>query len=238
METVKVRPTRKVRAYEEIVRQLESLIQKGKLKPGDRLASERDLADQFGVSRVTVRQALSVLRAMGLVESLVGDGTFARRSESLTVAVMASYVNAAKSTLLQQLELRRVIEPEVARLAAERATPAQLREIFKYTQLQQRRLEAGLSFVEEDSAFHLAIAKSSGNDLLVRMIQGIHELLRGSREESLRSHDAMERSLVGHQRITDAIRLHDPRAAHRAMLRHVLEIEMTITDWYEHHPEH
>jgi DNA-binding FadR family transcriptional regulator len=48
----------------------------------------------------------------------------------------------------------------------------------------------------------------------------------------------MERSLVGHQRITDAIRLHDPRAAHRAMLRHVLEIEMTITDWYEHHPEH
>ncbi len=197
--------------------------------------TERELAEQFGVSRVTVRQALSVLQAMGLVESRVGNGTFARKSQGSVVTVLASMLNPPRSSLLEQLELRRLIEPEVARLAADRATPAHIREIARFIELQRRMMEKGRPFVEEDSAFHLAIARSSGNDLLVRMMESIHELLRDSREQSLRTRPAMARSFAGHQRIIDAVRRHDPKAAHRAMLRHVLEVESTIIEWDRNH---
>jgi GntR family transcriptional regulator, transcriptional repressor for pyruvate dehydrogenase complex len=227
-EAVRIRPIRKTRAYEEIVRQLQSLIAQGELKAGDRLMTERELAEQFAVSRVTVRQALSVLQAMGLVESRVGNGTFARKSEVVTV--LASMLNHPRSSLLDQLELRRLIEPEVARLAAARATQANTREMARFIDLQRKMMADGRPFVEEDSAFHMAIARSSGNALLVRMMESIHELLRDSREQSLRTKAAMARSFAGHQRIMAAVRRQDAKGAQRAMLRHVLEVESTIVE--------
>lgn len=231
-----IRPVKKTRAYEEIVRQVRSLTERELLKPGDRLPSERELAEQFRVSRVTVRQALSVLQAMGLVESRVGDGTFAGAPANPVVTVLAPMLNPPKSTLLEQLELRRLIEPEVARLAAERASDPQISEMRRSIQLQILKLDKGVSFVEEDSALHLTIARSSQNGLLVRMIESIHELLRGSREESLRARPSMERSLAGHRRIIDAIAKHDPAAARKAMLRHVLDVESMIIELPRSHP--
>ena len=231
-----LRPIRKTRAYEEIVRQVKSLTESEVLKPGDRLPSERELAEQFQVSRVTVRQALSVLQAMGLVESRVGDGTFAGGAHNSVVTILAPMLNPPKSTLLEQLELRRLIEPEVARLAAERATDAQLDEMRRSLTRQQRLLDQGQSIIEEDSALHLIIARSSQNSLLVRMVESIHELIRGSREESLRAHATMERSIAGHRHIIDAIAKHDPAAARRAMLRHVLDVEAMIIELHRGHP--
>jgi GntR family transcriptional repressor for pyruvate dehydrogenase complex len=227
---VKLRPIRKTRAYEEIVRQVQSLTEGEALKPGDRLPSERELAEQFQVSRVTVRQALSVLQAMGLVESRVGDGTFAGGSHNSVVTVLAPMLHPPKSTLLEQLELRRLIEPEIARLAAERATDAQLSEMRRSLERQQRQLDLGQSIVDEDSALHMIIARSSQNSLLVRMMESIHELLRDSREESLRARSTTERSLAGHRRIIEAIGKHDPVAGRRAMLRHVLDVEAMIIE--------
>jgi GntR family transcriptional repressor for pyruvate dehydrogenase complex len=228
-EPVQIRPIRKTRAYEEIVRQIQALVAQGQLKPGDRLMTERELAEQFGVSRVTVRQAMSVLQAMGLIESKVGNGTFARSGQVPTVTVLASVLNPSRSSLLEQLELRRLIEPEVARLAATRATPGHLRDMARFIEAQERRLEEGRPFVEEDSAFHMAIARSAGNHLLVRMMESIHELLRESREHSLRTRAGMARSLEGHRRVIDAVRRGDASGAQRAMLRHVREVESSIT---------
>jgi len=135
-----------------------------------------------------------------------------------------------KSTLLEQLELRRLIEPEIARLAAERATDAQVGEMRRSLERQQRQLDLGQSIVDEDSALHLIIARSSQNSLLVRMMESIHELLRDSREESLRARSTTERSLAGHRRIVEAISKHDPVAGRRAMLRHVLDVEAMIIE--------
>lgn len=227
---VKLRPIRKTRAYEEIVRQVQSLTASKAFKPGDRLPSERELAERFQVSRVTVRQALSVLQAMGVIESRVGDGTFAGGTRNSVVTVLAPMLHAPKSTLLEQLELRRLIEPEVARLAAERATDAQVGEMRRSLARQQRLLDQGQSIIEEDSALHLIIARSSQNSLLVRMMESIHELLRDSREESLRARATMERSLAGHRRIVDAIARHDRPAARQAMLRHVLDVQSMIIE--------
>ncbi len=235
---VRLRPIRKTSAYEEIVRQIEALVASGELRAGDRLMTERELAEKFGVSRVTVRQALSVLQAMGLIESKVGNGTFARNSPVPTVTVLASVLNPRRSSLLEQLELRRLIEPEVARLAAARASLAQTREMAHHIELQEQMMKQGRPFVEEDSAFHMSIARSSGNELLVRMMESIHELLRDSREQSLRTRSGMARSLDGHRRIIDAIRRADERDAQRAMLKHVLEVEANITEREAHQSGH
>jgi GntR family transcriptional regulator, transcriptional repressor for pyruvate dehydrogenase complex len=231
---VRIQRIRRTRAYEEIVRQLQALIAEGHLKPGDRLMTERDLAEQFGVSRVTVRQALSVLQAMGLIESRIGNGTYARRSEAAVVTVLAPVLNPSHSGLLEQLELRRLIEPEVARLAAERATPAQTQDMAHFIELQEQMLSAGRPFVDEDSAFHLAIARSAGNDLVFRMMASIHDLLRDTREKSLNTREGMIHSLAGHRQILEAILRQDPKAAHRATLRHIREVEAGILR--SHHP--
>lgn len=223
-----IKPVRKTRAYEEIVRQVRTLTEREILKPGDRLPSERELAERFKVSRVTIRQALSVLQAMGVIDSRVGDGTFAGTASGPVVTILAPMLSPPRSTLLEQLELRRLIEPEVARLAAERATNAQIEQMRKSIELQVHKLDEGLSFVEEDSALHLTIARSSQNGLLVKMIESIHELLRGSREASLRERPTMERSLAGHRKIVDAIAKHDAAAARKAMLNHVLAVEEMI----------
>jgi GntR family transcriptional regulator, transcriptional repressor for pyruvate dehydrogenase complex len=158
------------------------------LRTGDRLPSERELAKQFGVSRVTVRQALSVLQAMGLIESRIGNRTFARAGhKALSVTDLASALRVAQENLTEQLELRRLIEPQVACLAAERATDADLDDLLRYISLQEARLSQGVPFVEEDGAFHLAIAQATKNSLLVKMVEGIQELLQESHEHSMRA---------------------------------------------------
>jgi len=226
---MEIEPVRRSRAYEEVVRQLQDLMRRGVLRSGDRLPPERELAKRFQVSRETVRQALSVLQAMGLIESRVGDGTFARAERlSLTVTDLASTLQASRGTLAEQLELRRIIEPQVARLAAERATGPDLDEMSRYISLQERSLSAGSSFVEEDSAFHLAIAYTTKNMLLVKMIEGIQELLRESHERSLQTTEGLRRSLEGHRRVYRAIRGHDGQSAYDAMLTHVLDVEGLI----------
>ncbi len=167
-----------------------------------------------------------MLQAMGLIDSRVGNGTFARGQ--LTVTPLASVLYGHSGTLGEQLELRRVIEPQVARLAAERATDSDIDEIFNWLRLQEAKLSSGLSFVDEDSAMHLAIARASRNSLLVKMIEGIHELLLPSRVQSLRTQAGNKRSLEGHTRICEAIRSRDGEAAYKAMLAHVVDVEHLI----------
>jgi GntR family transcriptional repressor for pyruvate dehydrogenase complex len=220
---------RRVRAYEEVVSQLQDLMQRRALKPGDRLPTERELADRFRVSRATIRQALSVLQAMGLVESRVGDGTFARAdTQALTVTALASVLHAAPAGLAEQLELRRLLEPQVARLAAERVEEADLAEMRRCIAAQERRHRAGAPFVEEDAAFHLAIARATKNSLVVRMVESIHQLLSESRQRSLQTGEGRMRSLRWHRRIESAMRARRAQAASQAMLGHLLDVEALI----------
>jgi GntR family transcriptional regulator, transcriptional repressor for pyruvate dehydrogenase complex len=187
------------------------------------------LAKQFRVSRATVRQALSVLQAMGLIESRIGNGTFAStRLTALSVTDLASALRMAQGKLTEQLELRRLIEPQVACLAAERAADADLDDLLRYISLQEARLSEGVPFVEEDGAFHLAIARATKNTLLVKMVEGIQELLRESHEHSLRAAGGMQLSLEGHRRVYQAIRSHKAQAAYDAMLAHLLDVERLV----------
>lgn len=215
-----------VRAYDEVARQLRELMERGDLKAGDRLPPERELATQFGVSRATVRQALSALQSAGLVESHVGRGTFAVNTGPTTsVTGLVETLRDARGTLGDQLAVRRLFEPQVAREAATRAHPADLEHIRQSIARQEARLAQDLPIVDEDSAFHLAIAGATGNPLLIKMIEGIHGLLQETRERSLQTREGMRCSVEGHRRIANAILAGDGQAAYDAMTSHLLDVE-------------
>lgn len=222
---MEIQPVARTRAHEEVARQLRDLMQRGTLRPGDRLPPERELARRFRVSRATVRQALSVLQSTGLIESRVGEGTFARPDGGASVTDLASALRMIHAGLTEQLELRRLLEPQVARLAAERIQETDMDALQGHLSLQAVRMAEGVPFIDEDSAFHLAIAYATQSTLLAKMVEGIHELLRESRERSLRAPGGMERSLEGHRRILDAIRRGDAAAAYRAMDAHIGDVE-------------
>ena len=223
--SVGIKPVARTRAHEEVARQLRELIERGALRPGTRLPAERDLSTRFQVSRATIRQALSALHSAGLVDSRVGAGTFVRDDIPAGETDVAAALRGARASLTDQLGLRRLIEPQVARLAAEHAQQGHLEELELYVASQQSRLHEGVPFIDEDSAFHLAIARATDNDLLVTMVEGIHELLRESRERSQRAPGGMERSLQDHRRILAALRDNDSAAAHDAMLDHIQDVE-------------
>lgn len=221
---IKIRPVSRVRAHEEVARQLRELMKNGVLKPDDRLPPERELARQFGVSRATIRQALSVLQTAGLVESQVGLGTFTRKAQpALNITSLAGALQAAQASLIEQLELRRIIEPQCASLAAERATEADLEQLDHYLSMQAKHIQES-SFVDADSSFHLAIARATKNSLLVKMVEGIHELLRESRQLSWQAQGG-DRPLQEHTEIRQAIINRQSQAAHDAMTRHILGVE-------------
>lgn len=220
-----IQPVRHTRAHEEVARRLRDQIQRGALRPGDRLPPERELAKRFQVSRATIRQALSALQSIGLVESRLGAGTFASIDTGASVSSLAAVLRTADASLTDQLGLRRLIEPEVALLAAEHAQRADLDELGEHVARQEACLRDGVPFIDEDSAFHLAIARASGNALLVKMVEGIHELLRDSREHSIRAVGGMESSLEGHRRVLEAISHSDGQAAYDAMRSHIQDVE-------------
>lgn len=232
-----IQPVSRTRAHEEVARQLQELIQRGTLRGGQRLPPERELAGRFEVSRATLRQALSELRSSGLVDSRVGEGTFVRPDAGEGGTDVATALRMAQASLADQLGLRRLVEPQVAQLAAEHAQAQDLDTLDHYVALQGRRMAEGLTFVDEDSAFHLAIARATDNALLTTMVEGIHELLRESREHSQRAPGGTRRSLQGHQEILDAIRRGDGEAAQAAMLGHIQDVEnLSLSNLDRPHP--
>lgn len=221
-----IRPIARTRAHEEVARRLQDLMQRGVLRPGDRLPPERELSVRFGVSRATIRQALEALQHNGLIDRRIGEGTFARAdSATASVTGLVSALRLARGTLADQLELRRLLEPQVARLAAQRAGPSDIDVLQQSVARQEQCLARGVPFIDDDSAFHLAIAQAATNDLLAKMVEGVHELLRDSREQSLRTPGGMARSLAGHRRILEAISAQDEEAAYEAMLAHMLDVQ-------------
>jgi GntR family transcriptional regulator, transcriptional repressor for pyruvate dehydrogenase complex len=225
-----IRPVARTRAHEEVVRQLQSLMRSGALRPGDRLPAERELSARFGVSRATIRQALEVLDHNGLIERRIGDGTFAADASAASVTSLVTALRLAQGSLTDQLELRELVEPQVARLAARRASAGDVAILRQCVARQEQCMARGVPFVDDDSAFHLAIARAASNDLLTKMVEGIHELLRASRERSLHAPGGMRRSLDGHLRILETIDRHDDRGAYEAMHAHLLDVRRLILE--------
>ena len=222
-------PVRKTKVYAEVAEQIQRLIAEGRLKPGDKLPPERELAEIFGVSRSSVRDAIRVLEVQGLVEPRHGDGTVVREIPiDRLVRPLADAVSAGKDQLADLFDMRKMLEPPLARAAAFRATDEDVRALEQIVERQTQRVRAGELALEDDNEFHYRIAATAKNQVVLRTMDILMDLLRDSRRRSLQGPGRAEKSLEGHRRILDAIERRDPEAAAQQMRAHIEEIEGTL----------
>jgi GntR family transcriptional regulator, transcriptional repressor for pyruvate dehydrogenase complex len=221
-----IEPIKSTRIYEEIVRQVRAMIAEGRLKSGDRLPPERELAEKFLVSRASLREALRALESLGLVEIRPGEGTFVRQVsiESL-IAPLALVVAHEREAVGELFEARRLLEPLVAALAAARATPDEIQEMERILEDQAREIARDRTGVAQDAEFHAAISAAAHNRAITRIAGALVDLLAQSREASMNTPERRERSHQDHRRILDAITRRDETGARQAMLDHLVAVE-------------
>jgi len=219
-----IEPVKSTRIYEEIVRQVKQLIGEGRLKSGDRLPPERDLAEKFRVSRTSVREALRALQSRGLIEIRAGEGAFIRDvSVETLIEPLALVILPHREAVGELFEARRLLEPAIAALAARRATREEIQEMERILEDQAKEVAAGRTGMLQDGALHAAIANSAHNRAITRIVNALMDLLTQSREDSLHTPGRPTRSHEDHRRILEAVRRRDalvgidvqPHAAHR-----------------------
>jgi GntR family transcriptional regulator, transcriptional repressor for pyruvate dehydrogenase complex len=195
-----------------------------------RLPPERVLAEQLAVSRASLREALSALVHSGVVKTRgrakYGDPARAR-AQTLT---RLTTPESEREVLTDPLEVRRMLEPEVASRAAERATDRALDEIEPWLRLMEEGVRRGERVVEYDSAFHVAVARATGNSTLTGVIEGLTDLVSESRELSFWPAESAALALAGHRRILAALRERDSEEARRAMAAHLDHVEALIRE--------
>jgi GntR family transcriptional regulator, transcriptional repressor for pyruvate dehydrogenase complex len=219
-----IEPIRRSRLYQSIVEQIEGLLEKGDLRPGDQLPPERQLAEQFQVSRASVREALRTLELLGIVETRAGGGTFVRQTSPDDLARPLTGLISRGHSLADVIEFRGLIEPAIAALAAERITQTQLTELEQIFATQERKVAAGEPYADEDTRFHELIGEASRNELLTTMLGVVWDVMRESREQWLQTNQRAHSSLDAHRRILAALGAHDGEAARRAAADHIKSV--------------
>jgi GntR family transcriptional repressor for pyruvate dehydrogenase complex len=220
---------KKTRIHEEVVSQVHELIKEGRFKAGDQLPSERELAETFKVSRTSVREALRALETQGLIVSRTGMGNFiADLPVDSLVAPLAKFLIDEKRALADIFELRKLIEPHIASLAAERATRRDIEELKKIMDKQTEAVSRGETGVDADAELHFVIGRATQNQALQKLVSGLMEMLSRSREESLQTLDRRTASIDAHREIVAAIEKHDGSKAREAMQRHIEQVEANV----------
>ena len=220
-----ITPIKKTRIAEEVADRIRVLMLDGTFPPGEPLPSERHLAERFGVSRGSIRDALRTLETIGLLETRHGQGTFPHElSVDRLVAPLAS-VMAYRSDLQEELlDVRRMFEPAVARAAALRATDEDLADLQRILETQREKLKTGQSAMAEDTAFHAILARATRNRVVMSIMATLNDLLVESRTQSLRQKGRPARSMDGHEAVVAALRRRDEEGASQAMYNHIDQI--------------
>ena len=214
------------RLYEQIVEQIERSIREGKLKPGEQLLAERELAQQFGVSRTAVREAVKPLSEQGLVEADSGRGTFvtAKTPSSMRHSLDSFLKDGDVRNYGYLAELREILEPELTALAATRIEEQQLTMMRESVAAMDRSMQDPDAYIEADLDFHLALAEAAGNPLVLSLLDSIVVLLREQRLGIFTVEGGPERGQAHHRVILDAIERGDVARAGQAMRDHLQQV--------------
>ena len=224
-----VRAIRKTRIPEEIVGQISQLVSDGVLNPGDKLPPERELAQQMNVSRASVREAMRLLDTTGVVVVRPGAGTFiAEDSIQAIVDAVSSLKSDDNAPIRDTFEMRLLLEPHVASLAAERAGENDILRMRELLDAQEADILKGGTGVEFDSKFHFAIANATNNSALVAITEAISDILSRSREMSLLSPERSQLSLQSHLEILQSIQSGRRKQAEEAMTQHIARIDREV----------
>jgi len=211
---------------DRLAERLSAQIDGGALVPGDRLPTEAQLAATHGVSRSVVREAVHRIKSRGLLVSRQGSGVFVTKPAEHRALEFDPAVLASVQAVVQVIEVRRVLEGEIAALAAERATRAQVAGLRRALAAIDAASGAGRDGVAEDLAFHRAIGEATGNPQFSRLLgfleQYLREGMRITRGNEARRLDFMEAVRHEHRAIVDAIAIRDARAARRAATSHLV----------------
>lgn len=198
----------------------EMIIENG-MQPGDKLSNETELAQMFGVSRSTIREAIKLLTAENVVEIQRGKGTFITRHPGLVKDPLGlDFTNQAK-LLDNLLEARMMIEPQIAFLAAERAKPENIALLADIIAKVQAEKSTKLNHVPHDVAFHRAVAECSQNDVLHRIVPLICESIHEGYFVTANVQGTYERALQSHINIFEAIKERDSERAKSETEKHI-----------------
>jgi GntR family transcriptional repressor for pyruvate dehydrogenase complex len=222
-------PIPRVDLTEEVVRRFKALLADGKLKPGGRLPAERDLAVLFAISRPSLRHGLKALELIGAIESR-RHGTFVTKSAAKVLHEPLHFAVLLNSTSFEEVyEVRRIVEVELAGLAAQRATPAELDEIENCLTQQKVNVNLGREFLQKDLEFHNLIARASHNALFATVLGGLRSIMSDKMRVLLESPRAdvpksVHSTLDQHAEIVRRLRSANPAGARKAMLHHLEEV--------------
>jgi GntR family transcriptional regulator, transcriptional repressor for pyruvate dehydrogenase complex len=220
-----IEPIKRTRIPEEVADRIRVLILDGTFPADLPLPAERLLAERFGVSRGSIRDALRILEMIGLLETRHGQGTFPRElTVDRLVAPLASVMSYRQDLREELLDVRRMFEPAVARAAALRASEQDFVDLQRLLDAQRHKLKSGRSAIVEDSAFHAILARSTRNRVIVSIMAILNDLLVESRAQSLRQKGRPQRSMDGHEAVVAALRRRDPEGAAQAMYNHIDQI--------------
>ena len=191
------------------------------LKRGDRLPTEPELMERYGVSRTALREAIKVLASSGVIEVRHGHGTFVLETQSLIVTPPLDLgALFTRQTYMDVAEARTAIESEVAKLAAGRATEADVQEL-ETLHTQMKSLDHDAEFTDYDVRLHLVLARVAGNTILLQMMEVLRQALSEYIFITVSRLQSVTDLLREHEAVIDAVRRRDPEGAQMAMRHHV-----------------
>ncbi|MFZ5753798.1 MAG: FadR/GntR family transcriptional regulator [Bacillota bacterium] len=221
---------KRTKLYEEVMLQIEEMIRANGMKEGDRLQSEKELATLFGVSRMAIREALSALQSVGLLEVRHGSGIYIRDiNENLTNPITLKLLTG-KENLLNILELRMGLETEAAYLSAIRSGKEDIAKMEDVLEKMSFEVESGGTAANEDFQFHHVLVQSTRNPLFIKVFETIanvfHEGLRSSHQIFRASYGPRLVVLEEHRLIYEHIKNREAEAAREAMRKHLDNVKM------------
>lgn len=214
---------------EQICTRFLSLIEDGVLRPGDRLPPERELAATMQVSRPSLREALRALSMMNVIEMRQGAGTFVTSLEPALLVEHLDFVfSLDDSTFLQLFEARRILEPGIAAVAAQRITEAEIAGLQACLARGRKQVEHREAFVRADLELHQLVASAAGNPILSRFMSVLGRLGIASRRRTVEIAGVATQVVGDHEIIVAALSIRDPEAAYQAMLQHLENVQRRL----------
>ncbi len=223
---IETQVSRGTRIYEKVVEKLKESIFKGDILPGDPLPSERQLMDDLGVSRSSLREAFRVMELLGLIESIPGKGRFVRHPR--TIAEDKETMHLEDSAILELMEARRVLDPAIAAESAMKATSSDLTRMLRVITATERRLGEPTLRAQADFDFHLVLAEATHNFVFVNITRMNFDLIMATHDRIYKLLDDKDEFMFEHRAIYEAILDHDVARAREKAGLHIDRIYRTL----------
>ncbi len=215
--------------FDGTVERLRAFIDDGSLSAGDKLPSERELGEQFGVSRSILREALRVVESQGLITIIQGKGAYVRKPGLRTVIEpVQRLIRDGSITLGNLMQARAIIEPEVAKIASLNVTQDQINKLEQDYQEMIKYLDFPEKYLQADKKFHSRLAEATGNPVLVIMMWPLINLFVGFVPLFYERPGTPQKVFTAHEALLRALKGRDPEGAEKAMQVHLAE----VTEWF------